>query len=114
LMVLGSVDLQDEEGDRDGEDTIAERRSSGGLGKTDLILRGFLDGVLVRHDRMLAPGMRRYGSALSGHLPLEGRSAPPSPAHWRSPQGQGKAVLRSGSPENCSSEWTDAGGIEVQ
>jgi len=29
--------------------------------------------------------MRRYGPALPGHLPLEGRSAPPSPAHWRSP-----------------------------
>src|SRR5262249_62191699 len=66
LVVLGSVDLEDQEGDRDGEDTVTERRSSGGLGQTGLILRRFLDGVLVRHDRMLALGMRRYGSVLPG------------------------------------------------
>src|SRR5215475_8866017 len=63
LVVLGSVDLQDQEGDRDGEDTVAERRSPGGVGQTGLILQGVLDRVLVRHDRMLALGMRRHGWA---------------------------------------------------
>src|SRR5215467_15477959 len=56
FVVLGSVDLEDQEGDRDGEDTVTERRNSGGLGQTGLIRQGFLDGVLVRHDRMLALG----------------------------------------------------------
>ncbi len=64
--------LKDQEGDRDGEDTVTERLSSGGLGQTVFILRGFLDGLLVRHDRMLAVRMRRHGPALSGHLPLDG------------------------------------------
>jgi hypothetical protein len=38
LVVLGPVDLENQEGDRDGEDTVTEGRSSGGLGQTGLIL----------------------------------------------------------------------------
>src|SRR5215468_1994386 len=96
LVVLGSVDLQDQEGDRDGEDTVAERRSPGGVGQTGLILQGVLDRVLVRHDRMLALGMRRHGWATwrwkgdpdRPHPPADAAprgmySRPPGPAHLR-------------------------------
>src|SRR5215467_6906662 len=85
FVVLGSVDLEDQEGDRDGEDTVTERRNSGGLGQTGLILQGFLDGVLVRHDRMLALGDAAVWVSAVGPPAAGRRSAPPSPASWRSP-----------------------------
>jgi hypothetical protein len=42
LVVLGPVDLEDQEGDRDGEDTVTKCRSPGGLGQTGLILEDSL------------------------------------------------------------------------